>query len=602
MSSDRSQQSKSINKHSIGGFTTGIVLSALIFVWFIGFGQTTTSNDENVSSGAVSISGIRETSESAPYLTLQEILALESPSRRKAHLHAMVQGTDQEQTVNLIQESTTFDSSRKLRMLQSQLFQELSQISPHDALNQIREMPSYRWDELVPIVFAEWARFDLDEALREAVALDGSLHFESISAIFSALSGLTETELIKLAQQYGFESIAMRIIAEANARELIGAPEEAIKQVLIDDVSNKSQLSLLIEIVRLWTSVEDTEAFLPLFQLLHTNYDGDARSVQRIVESATENNPKMAWNVLMSMDQTVQERLHRGVLSVWVKHDPLQAFEAVVQHSNTQRHRSIRNYVVSAWARMNPSELLNNIPALPQAHHTSAVAAAVGAIARRQSVDEALHALRMMESQGYAVERAKDRLVREWVQTDPTATVEWILESTENDDARRNLLSIAIPRLTLTDPSRAMEVATEHPSENTLYGGGGLETQVIEILASNGLFAEAKALLTDVRESDRSSSYYALLVNLIDFNRPDEALEFIQDRWDSERVDLFSSVAAIWLRQKPSQLIEYLELISSKEQQTAVATTLSNIAGLRGLLNENQMNFVGKLLEQDSEE
>ena len=160
--------------------------------------------------------------------------------------------------------------------------------------------------------------------------------------------------------------------------------------------------------------------------------------------------------------------------------------------------------------------------------------------------------------------KPKDRLIRNWVQSDPVAAVDWIVENPENKNIRPAMLSIALPRLVLVDPFRALEIALEQPFDYSLYIGGGLESSLIETLAENGRFDEARAMLKDVREPLQRRSYYTLGLKLLDFDKPDEVIGLIQDRPESEQFSYFSALTVPWLTTNPTQLVDYIDRLPSQ--------------------------------------
>ncbi len=579
------------------GFCIGAIGSVFICLWLIDFGEIDYYKERrmhDISDDTLELDKIHEPLSSS---TIEELISIASPSRRRAHLHTVLQGKSEWQIVDLIRLSMSFDFDNKLRVLQNQLFKELARINPQNAFSHVWETEQFRWYELLSIVFTEWGILDFPKALREAAELDGSLRTESIRSILSAHDNYAKTELNVLAQQLGVASIVEKVVAEENARNMMDEPKEAIRQILTDGVSNQSQLNLLVDIAKIWTSIDGSEVFRPLFQLLQTEYDGDAISVQRIVECAVENDPQNAWNVLMNMDQETQERIHRGILNVWVRVDPYLAFESVEQFANKQRHINVRNSVLSEWSKINPAELINNVQRLPEIHHATAIADAVGEIARQESVKEAIRTLQLMKRQGRNVSQTRHRLVLVWVQTDPAAAVEWILDTSENENDAEYLLNIAMPRLALADPDRAMEVALEQPINDPFHASAsGFDYQVIDTLASAGRFEEARTMLERVREPLRWRSYYLFGLNLLDFNKPDDVLELIHDRWNVDQEDYFSTFAVFWLKRNPSQLVEYIGRLPTEEMQRRGARIILKYRDVDLLLTENQIDYLNKYI------
>ena len=224
MARNKSFRSNFVNQQSLVGFVIGAIGSILMFLGINSLGAIFGSDEQLKIETASSALGQEKRSELTTAFTLKEIMAVESPSRRKALLHVLLQQQNEEQIVKLIQKPITFDTGRRLYSVQNQIFQELSHISPDAALEQIWRIESDRWPELISIVFFEWALLDFGEALTQATALEGSLRRDSVSAVLSSRIDLFDTELDSLAKEHGFESIARKYKTAASIKKHVACP------------------------------------------------------------------------------------------------------------------------------------------------------------------------------------------------------------------------------------------------------------------------------------------------------------------------------------------------------------------------------------------
>lgn len=588
------------------GLILGVCVSVLV-CWALGshfeLGESRTISEAQV--GPVSPEVNRsEVAKSAVNFTLQEVAQISSPAERKKQLSFLLDALTANQIDALITESTELLEGRKLQSALNSMFAKLTRADPNRALERVWRLDSSLWTDLVATVFGEWSTIEMDSALNAASELKGLLRETAMMSIVSNRAGSSEGELLALAKDYGIEPMTQQVLSEARARLLMDQPSEAFQTVLSDSVEDNEQLDLLLEIADVWVRLEGTNAFLPILQAMDAIYDKwrGLGSLRLVVQRAAEFDPKAAWDRLLSLSSDAQMRYYDSVLVAWVKVDPMEALDANFQfaHRNPMVHQGA---VLSSWARIAPYDVLDHVASFPQEDQADAIGFAIGQLARYVSVEVAREQLDAMKANGHDIKQGVVALIRVWMFIDTESAAEWLVR---NSDASSYSLSYqlrdVIERMTLEDPSKAMEFALSQSIDDS-EDGSGLEDSVIAALAANGRFDEALVLLDKVREPRLADAVWSVGRNYIEFDRPSEAVRMALRLPEDARENYFEGIVAGWFNSNPVQLVEWLERIPGKKEQAAVARSILRQQQFGGDLTEEQIDKVEahlKSIEEDA--
>ncbi len=533
---------------------------------------------------------------------LREIAQIASPIERKTELLSILDGLDHGRLIDLIDQSVAIFAGKRLQVALEIMFAYLTQENPKLAFEKIWTMKSVHRSGLVAVVFGEWSLSDIDGALRSANELTGLYEDIAVRSIFSSGGNLTDSQLLEVARVYGNESIAEQEISDSNARLLMDQPWVAFNHALTDSVEDDAQFGLLAEIASVWVRQDSRDAFVPMFQALDEVYQDNHFGLHRqLIGNAVESDPPGAWQALLSLAADTQLRYCRAVLDAWVKVDPVQAFEAVSQMANRSSHYNVRNSAIYAWARVAPHDLLDYVPLLAQEHRASALSAAIFQLARHESIEEALEQLNRMKVQGEDTREAIEQIARIWSFIDIEAALDWLFENADPDIySHWSVTDKAMGRLSLEDPTKAMEIALSQPF-NEANPGVAMEVSVIRALASHGRFDEVMELLDEVREEPvRVQAIMRVGSSLIQFNRPNDAMQLARELPEARKYHYTVDMAKLWFDENPVQLVEWLESNSDKRVQAQVARSIFDRPQFKNLTQE-QISRVEVLLK-DSEE
>lgn len=588
------------------GLILGVCVSVLV-CWALGshfeLGESPTISEAQGGSASPEVNR-SEVAKSAVNFTLQEVAQISSPAERKKQLSFLLDALTANQIDALITESTELLEGRKLQSALNSMFAKLTRADPNRALERVWRLDSSLWTDLVATVFGEWSTIEMDSAFNAASELKGLLRETAMMSIVSNRAGSSEGELLALAKDYGIEPMTQQVLSEARARLLMDQPSEAFQTVLSDSVEDNEQLDLLLEIADVWVRLEGANAFVPILQAMDAIYDEwrGLGSLRLVVQRAAEFDPKAAWDRLLSLSSDAQMRYYDSVLVAWVKVDPMEALDANFQfaHRNPMVHQGA---VLRSWARIAPYDVLDHVASFPQEDQADAIGFAIGQLARYVSVEVAREHLDAMKANGHDIKRGVDALIRVWMFIDTESAAEWLVR---NSDASSYSLSYqlrdVIERMTLEDPSKAMEFALSQPIDES-EDGSGLEDSVIAALAANGRFDEALVLLHKVREPRLADAVWSVGRNFIQFDRPSEAVRMALRLPEDARENYFEGIVAGWFNSNPVQLVEWLERIPGKKEQAAVARSILRQQQFGGDLTKEQIDKVEahlKSIEEDA--
>ena len=239
--------------------------------------------------------------------SLKAILEIRSPTEQRKTLHGQLSGLDNAQVANLIQESTEIDDNQKLFSIQEVMFERLAQSDPNSALKLMWQMETYRWRDLIPIVFGTWSRVDVHAALSMANTLDAPFRNEATNAALAERIELSNSELVEIAQSHKIESIAHRIINEKQVMRLIDEPEQALQLVANTNLGEDQQKNLVMKLFDPLIQRDGIDQVLPLLSVLHTTFGETTELLSDLVQEIAKHDPVKTWQYVMGLPQILQD-------------------------------------------------------------------------------------------------------------------------------------------------------------------------------------------------------------------------------------------------------------------------------------------------------
>lgn len=579
MTNSTSPSSKEPKKTLLVGFLVGVSLSVLAC-----FGVTVLFNDrisdhipaQTVEQKALVEDRGRSTIES---VTFQDISQLENSTQIRQSLHLFLNGKKSSDLVKFIDLASNLDDSRQKFVIQNTLFSHLTQIDPHESLAQVWEQKRHRQKELLAIVFANWASINLEAAVSAADKLPPSFKLEALRSILFRRIDLSDSERTLITNKLENQLDAKSLLSEVKISQLLDQPMQALAVIVGDEVEDTDQEDLLVQIASAWINQKGTAGYSALFKQLEV-FESDLGNwlAETIVEQVVVRDPLSAWENVGDLSRPTELAVSAAIIRTMSMQDLQQTsdFLATIQDSELQSIGYER--FVMQLAKEVPTETISNLQLVPREHQKSLFAYSIRELVKRRNVNEAIRLLLELNSQDEDIEDAKWRLIQAWSIDDPKGTLEWMRTSTQSELSwswSRSDWTLVIQKLALEDASAAMKFARTH--EFSSITSQQLQTSVIETLANQGRFVEARRALSEMSDKANEEAYSVLGLSLVDFDRTDEIIELADELPETGLKRYFLNVSRKWFFTNPDQLLESLAQFPNKSVRAAVAQDILDL-------------------------
>lgn len=593
-------------------FLLGIGVSSAVYWLFLALensnqstGSLSTVPDRTTTPSGVDQSAARQptglTEESLVRLAdLEEILQINSPFDRGTALRNVLANTDEDGAFELLTQSLELPSRASSRELQSAIIQRLAQVNPARALSiaiKLDKRELYLADQLVPCLFREWARTNLDEAISSARSLEERIRRPALEAILQERLDLSQERLRTIARNLGNEQVAHALFLQLEIEAAIDNPDDLWNELatkLQDDTQQSWKLS---NVAIAWIEKSGFDVMDQIVSTL-TNSQARVQLVRDVLRRVAETDPVSAFEYALSIDDDLYNIILNGVASSWAHVDPEAALAAASQISQSTLRNDVEGTIVRAWASASPKEVLQVANTLPERLSAQATQSAISTIAWSAPV-EAAELVAELEPGPEATQIASD-VVYTWSRGDAKAALDWILTEPAVEEIQPQLLSTIIGRLAPVDPQLAMGIALSQPIAESETG---MELRVISALAFEDV-DKALEFIPQTREGQtRLRAYQSVGGALIRENDVDRTLDLLQKVDDAERITVFQPIAADWARTDSEGLLKSMDRLPSQEfrSKAAMAIVLSN-REWKKVLSDERIEEAKKFLTDDDQQ
>lgn len=536
--------------------------------------------------------------ESLPREVFLTFAELSDPSRyesRIARTSAMVKrlaNADSSELLDFLNQSRDLRAGNWQVELQNAVIQRMAALNPMEALSEATAFGHTRKQELLPLVFYEWALSNLDQAIDNAKNLDvdEEIRLGIVSNIVLSRPDLSIDQRRAIAKRLNHEWIAIHALNDERATEPFEHHEAELRAFLdqnvgsLDDLSD-SQLRLLAHIVSAWLTQEGIGALAKIEQYIPKNLFR-FRASSAIVWTLAEENPEMALQLAIEVGSVGFGELAWQVVNQWAQSDSAEAIRAVSTLEGQSVRRLLVDQVMESWAKQDPYDLLDSIHTMPRESQPIGREKALIEVSRSspQTASNLLGEISDVEAR----DRAAIGIVSNWALQDIAKALHWI----ENDRAvahlKDDLRRWAITSLLLVDPRLAFESAMGLPID---FSGVGLEAQTLEVLATWDM-DRAIRMLPEISRNDSTKEFAygsiigSLLVEHDDFRQALDLYILLSKEIETER--FWTGLSSLVLH-APMQLYKSLDELPSNEVKKQAASRLLMSHGSNGLFSEEQL-------------
>lgn len=528
---------------------------------------------------------------------LDQLARIDNDFERTRALYSLLEHATEEQLYALLEDSPRVDFLFRAAV-QRALIHKLTTIDLRSALKQIDSLEDSDSEELVKSVFGHWARVDLDEAIGQTKSLDQMDRWAALRGIFSSRTDLSKDARMRLGEELGESQFVQVWNSLLQEEELTKNPEEAWYEIVEKAQNDNMQLSLLDSIAEAWFREDGLEVVDKIVDSI-SNQQTETNILLSVFLSAAETDPQGALNRALELESDPYSVIVSSVVNTWASSDPKSAVEALTALEPGSVRERLLNSVMQTWARnRDPFVMLEELGGMSEELQLLGNQAALFAIAF-ESPEKASELIGILpDSDGK--NSVASAIARTWSQKNPIEALQWVLNSSDLETYRQDLLDTILRNLAAEDPELAMETALAQPTDSESIG---LEATVVSSIAGTNV-NKAIELLPQVRDGvSRVYAYGSVGMALIANGDANEALELAADIEESERDTYFRLLTLAWSGTNPEQLYETIDQFPSDKSKSNAAAILTLMHRMSPTLSDEQAEELKKYLsEEDKEE
>ncbi|MXW53773.1 MAG: hypothetical protein F4X44_04925 [Gammaproteobacteria bacterium] len=629
-----------------GVAAVGLVALLIVLVSSLGSPQVAQHSDQSATRDAFGADSEIDPSQLIIANNVAENLAhiagLGTYFEQELELRRVTGEADWKTLLEYLSQSTELESKRFRHFVQEVVVQCLANVNPTEAMERIYDVaprppvPDPNWDartlaswrqiylvpgraeELIRIVYQEWAMGDLKQAVEHAKTL-GELQIQAaLNGIVDSRDDLARDELLEIARQLNIENSGSDFIAAVVAKETIADPDaawqtflESNRESLAVRVRGEGQTRLLESIARELLDKHGIDVIYTIDQQLPEDDRARSGILIRFIIQALSFDPEGAIQIATSLKPDQFGTIYGTPMLHWARSDPFAALDvALVQQDDAIRDDLLRGVHLSSRTWEDPQSLIEHIAAYPKERTASTFNRALSTLARQSPEIAATHISDVLEHREKL--RIASEIVREWASRDVVSALAWVSESQDIQELKNPLLNVVLTELVYTDPQLALQTALEQPiGENNV----GLESQVIQAIANFDL-ESAVALLTRSRnEQTKFDTALGLSAVMLESADSDGIFEVSDQLSAPRRAAFFESLLSTWTYHDPYGLYENINRLDSNELRSHAALSLLRESNLgRGIfslsdeqhdevtsyLTESQLTSLDEILDESA--
>ena len=575
------------------GILTGIAIGSLgSLVYVIGWGSGMTevrSSDSNTAhQKPTSTPNQKGQNELAP--DLQKLSVADSVLEIVAEFDRL----SNEQIAELVQQATHLEPHSISTSIQTLLLGELSRRDPEQALEQVWNFSRIQWNELIAVVFSEWALHDVEESFVASMELRAPLRETAVRSLLNTQSQVSNDRWLTLAEKQDYHESMLTLLREPEALALLHTPLDAFQQVIQDDVDDQQQSDLIQKIARVMIQQNGYESFDILFEY-------SAWGFRDLLIEEVETEPAAVFAAVRSLTPETRDRFIYPLMDSWIPMDPNAAYEAFSSLEEFNE-RLYPLHIFRRWAEVDPEGLLARVESFPRVERESAARSGILELAKTSPEEAAKRTIDYESVVGVSVLNLQESLIRQWAVSDPNAAINWITKNTsENTWHQAWLFWNGLRHFAKSDPEAALDLALSQPPES-VYVERGFAEQVVSDVVDAGELELAMAALDRVPENARLYSFTTVGRALALENRWPEAIELIKGFSEEDQVEYFDDLTYFAMKDDLFEVLELVPKLPSEKVRSQVAQAMIRHQERYGdVLTADQVSFLRQFVDQNEE-
>ena len=575
-----------------------IGISGSIVLWVVvspghKFAQSKDGTEvENVSPKS---SPSRTQRSSSVSVALAKILELKSPTDRTSAIYTLIDGMTGDHVRALLNETLSLKASATLASVQTTLLAELTWLDPLNALSFVDEFDLQRSVELVSTVFAEWAQFNLDDALQSTSDFDGAKKTRALRAIFFSRPDLSIAERVALVVQHGGNPILVRrLVTESSMHQFLDQPITGLQTLVDDEIDDSQQVIALYRLTDYWYDREGVSSIGEMLDHFYALFQDQHSLLRNLVKKVSAFDPQEAWNHVLTLPIEAREKLATMVVAEWGVVDFDNAHKAIME-ANMPFELGM---LYQSLAIRDPNRALAEIDHVPSDSRLLVLMELLGRLPR----EVLLAHLEQHGNLGPESDYATRLFIQFWSSQEPENAVEWLLTNSSKFESITSVhLLDGLISLGSVDLERAFTIALEQPKAES---ASGMEFSLLSVLMQRGHFEGIEALLKRVREPKRFDGYKAMGVSLIQFGKFDEAIALGNQLSESEWSKYYRHLTGGGIWNDSAQFIEKMSRLPNNEIRVDVARRIIELIEMkfypsRYSISDADLRYVRSLISEE---
>ncbi len=528
-------KTKNLFRSLLIGGTCGLLLSALLVGGFLVFSDRNggaLDPIEEIQANADTSKGTDSISNDE--FDLSEINGKETLFARRLALYNLVDESDENTLDRLFSQTRHMPQGTLRRETEAAVVRKWASINPKNVLASMEGMLGLRHRDLLPIVFEEWARSDLDAAISYASQYGPANRTIVFDSIRASRTDIDDTKAMEIAGRLNLDFYASQQMYVRLSQSPIVDPEESWNQFMQEHRNKLRSLrwfktDYLKSIARALADSGGVDALHRVSESL-TNANDRLIAIPPIVYALVKSDPQGALD--FALDQQRDETgLIWSVASIWADADPKSALSAVSDIEEFQQRVYLQEAVIDRWCRTDPFALMKELSNLPENSRQLAEEKARIAVGER-SPQEATKSLLEIEDSSLRAKVAA-QIARSWAKRDLDAALDWVHSEESLEPMRDQVVGEMLREVTQTNPQLALDTALEQSVPKDAIGP---EAEVISVLARYSPDAAVQLLPVARNEATRVASLLAIGSQLIGWGTEESHEKAIKlaDQLDSD--------------------------------------------------------------------
>ena len=509
-----------------------------------------------------------------------------------------------QQLISLLRHYDSFENSTESLLLLSIVLEKLTEEDPIRTLHEITNTSFVRRHELISMMFQQWARTHLGQALNQAQTLQEPWKYTAIKAIGVATSDLGDTKRRKIADKLDVPILFFDLHrSEAIVSRYLYAddPYTALDFALEDNIEDSLQGKLLHRIAQALVDLEGIEVVYDLYKS-GVSWELRRELINELLANYARSNPTKAIELASStlrheMGVLSTSQMVRDIaIGAIAEKDPFQAMELVSEMQKLSHFERGELWVtaIKKWAEKNPQQLKESLHNVPHPVRFDALL-----YAAQHLEDDFEQALELSQRMIFhAVKKSfLTNVAKQRAQDDPHGTVEWIRDRPEFENFEQEVLGILVVELAANDPDLAMDLVQTHGVPTGLNSSNDLELNVVRNVAKTD--AElALQMIPRLSVNSAADVYEEIGFAFLASKQTDRVLEIGKNLASDSQRTYYETMSRRWALIDPTGLYESVKKFPSKETRSKAALHLIRNEW-QNELSQGQIRQLKRMLTQE---